>query len=95
MEKCWVFDGDLAFKSFDYVAEQAPNADAYLINGMCNFRSGPNKQPQRPLHLAKELEGRLGKPVVGHDIALYWRIMRDLQIVPTSPKGILLESLNV
>lgn len=39
--KRWIFDGDLFEKSFDYVAEQAPTAEAYLINGMCNFRAGP------------------------------------------------------
>ena len=36
--KRWIFDGDLAEKSFLYVAEQAPDADAYLINGMCGHR---------------------------------------------------------
>ena len=34
----WCFDGDLAAKSFQYVAEQAPRAEAYLAAGMCNFR---------------------------------------------------------
>lgn len=66
----WVFDGSLALDSFLYVAEQALNADAYLINGMCNFRSGSGGLPQRPLHVAAELEAELGKPVIGHDIAL-------------------------
>ncbi|MEL7258910.1 MAG: hypothetical protein AAFN80_13845, partial [Pseudomonadota bacterium] len=89
----WVFDGGLAAKSFDYVAEKAPQADAYLINGMCNFRSGPNGQPQRPLHLTPMLEERLGKPVIGHDTALYWRIFKDLGLVPTSYQGALLNSL--
>ena len=70
------------------------DADAYLINGMCNFRSGPNGLPQRPLHLARKVEGMLGKPVIGHDIALYWRIMKDLNIAPTTPQGRLLESLH-
>ena len=90
----WVFDGDLAMKSFLYVAEQAPNADAYLINGMCNFRSGPNGLPQRPVHLTRELEATLGKPVIGHDTALYWRIFRSLGLGPVTPQGQLLESLN-
>ena len=90
----WVFEGDLAMKSFDYVAEQAPGADAYLINGMCNFRSGPNGLPQRPLHLTPALEARLGKPVIGHDTALYWRIFKSLGVAPTTPNGQLLESLN-
>ena len=90
----WVFDGDLALKSFEYVAEQAPNADAYLINGMCNFRSGPEGLPQRPVHLTRELEAVLGKPVIGHDTALYWRIFKDLKLGPITPQGRLLESLN-
>ena len=92
--KRWIFDGDLAQKSFEYVAEQAPTADAYLINGMCNFRSGPNGLPQRPLHLTSMLETRLGKPVVGHDTALYWRIFKSLGLAPVTPQGLLLESLH-
>ena len=83
----------MAAKSFAYVAEQAPDADAYLINGMCNFRSGPGGQPQRPLHLTPALETLLGKPVIGHDTALYWRIFKTLGLAPTAPHGKLLESL--
>ncbi len=90
----WVFDGDLAFRSFEYVADQAPAADAYLINGMCNFRSGPNGLPQRSVHLARALEERLGKPVVGHDTALYWRVFKTLGLAPVTPQGQLLESLR-
>lgn len=92
--KRWIFEGDLAERSFDYVAEQAPNADAYLINGMCNFRSGPGGLPERPLHLSHRLEARLGKPVIGHDIALYWRLFKALGIGPTTQQGQLLESLR-
>jgi maleate cis-trans isomerase len=90
----WVFEGDLAQKSFEYVAEQAPNADAYLINGMCNFRTGPNGQPQRPVHLIETLEATLGKPVIGHDTALYWRILKTLGLAPVKPQGHLLDSLH-
>lgn len=90
----WIFDGDLAVKSFDHVAEKAPGAEAILINGMCNFRSGPGGLPQRPVHLARDLEARLGKPVVGHDIALYWRVFRTLGIAPATPQGRLLERLH-
>ena len=90
----WVFEADLAEKSFAYVAEQAPNADAYLINGMCNFRSGPGGIPQRPLHLIKDLENMLGKPAIGHDTALHWRIFKSLGLSPTVQRGHLLESLN-
>jgi maleate cis-trans isomerase len=93
-DRRWVFEGDLALKSFEYVAEKAPNADAYLINGMCNFRSGPDGLPERPLHLIRQLEAALGKPVVGHDTALYWRIFKDLVLAPTVARGKLLESLG-
>lgn len=89
----WIFEGDLALRSFEYVAEQAPNADAYLINGMCNFRSGPGGVPERPLHLTPMLENRLGKPVIGHDTALYWRVFKTLSLSPDGAHGALLESL--
>ncbi|MEO0372833.1 MAG: hypothetical protein AAF231_15360, partial [Pseudomonadota bacterium] len=57
----------------------------YLINGMCNFRSGSDGLPQRPVHLTEMLEERLGKPVIGHDTALYWRIFKSLGLTPTRP----------
>ena len=92
-EKRWIFEGDLAEKSFAFVADQAPQADAYLINGVCNFRTGPNGLPQRPLHITPKLEKMLGKPVIGHDTALYWAIFRDLGINPVGHHGQLLGSL--
>ena len=91
--KRWIFDGDLALKSFEYVADKAPNADAYLANGMVNFRSGPNGQPERMLHQTPMLEAALGKPVIAHDTALYWRIFKSLSLAPTGRHGKLLESL--
>ncbi len=90
----WCFDGDLARKSFEYVAEQAPNADAYLINGMCNFRSGPNGQAQRPVHLEREIEALTGKPMISHDNALHWRIFKTLGLAPVTEQGSLLSSLK-
>ncbi len=90
----WVFEGDLAMKSFQYVAEQAPGADAYLINGMCNFCRPSDGLPQRPLQLTRQLEQALGKPVIGHDTALYWRIFKSLGLSPTTPQGQLLEGLH-
>ncbi len=89
----WVFDGDLAEKSFTCVAEQAPDADAYIGLGMCNFRTGPNGQPQRILHQTNNLEQLLGKPIVGNDTALYWRIFKSLSIKPTDEYGQLLSRL--
>ncbi|MDJ0821003.1 MAG: hypothetical protein QNJ09_04215 [Paracoccaceae bacterium] len=90
----WVFDADLATKSFEYVAEQAPGAEAILINGMCNFRTGPQGLPQRPLHLTRMLEERLDLPVIGHDTALYWRVFKSLGLAPTGRHGQLLERLH-
>ena len=90
----WCFDGDLAAKSFAYVAEQAPGADAYLINGMCNFRRAVDNLAQRPVHLEIELEAMLGKPVISHDNALYWRIFKTLGLKPTTLQGSLLSSLT-
>ncbi len=90
----WCFDHDLAGKSFLYTAEQAPHADAYLINGMCNFRRPGDGLARRPVHLARDLEDLLGKPVIGHDIALYWRIFKTLGLAPETPQGSLLESLH-
>ena len=90
----WCFDGELARKSFAYVAEKAPAADAYLINGMCNFRRAGDGLARRPVHLEIELEAMLGKPMIGHDSALYWRIFKTLGIAPVTPQGSLLSSLG-
>lgn len=89
----WIFDAKLAQKSFEYVADKAPQADVYLANGMCNFRTGPNEQPQRMLHQTVELEALLGKPVIAHDTALYWRIFKTLSLQPNGQLGQLLGSL--
>ncbi len=89
----WVFDGELAKKSFEYIADKAPEAEAYLAPGMCNFRTGANNQPQRMLHITPMLEDLLGKPVISNDTALYWRIFKTLSIKPLSEHGRLLSSL--
>ncbi|MCV0424652.1 MAG: hypothetical protein K5905_04205 [Roseibium sp.] len=89
----WIFDGDLAQRSFEYVAEKAPNADAYIANGMVNFRTGPGGLPQRILHVTPELEEMLGKPVIAHDTALYWRVFQSLDLAPIGNHGRLLEML--
>ncbi len=89
----WVFDGDLAQKSFEVVADKAPNVDAYLANGMCNFRRAKDGLPQRFVSLERGLEAQLGKPLITHDNALYWRMMKTLGIAPITPQGALLSSL--
>ena len=90
----WCFDEDLIWKSFDYIADKAPNVDAYLINGMSNYRRATDGIAQRPLHYASALESRLNTPVIGHDIALYWRLFKTLRIAPDGDNGSLLSSLK-
>ncbi|NOD64831.1 MULTISPECIES: hypothetical protein [unclassified Ruegeria] len=90
----WCFDEALIWKSFDYTAEQAPNVDAYLINGMSNYRRPSDGVARRPVHHTAELEKRLGKPVIGHDTALYWRLFKTLGLAPTSYHGQLMATLE-
>ena len=90
----WCFDEDLLWASFDYVAEQAPQAEAYLINGMSNYRRPSDGLAQRPVHHEKALENRLGKPIIGHDTALYWRLFKTLGLAPETDQGRLLSSLK-
>ena len=73
-------------------AEHAPNADAYVVNGMPNFRR-PDGMPQRMVSLESALEALVGKPIVASDSALYWRIFKTLGIAPTTSQGRLLSTL--
>ena len=90
----WIFPNELAQQSMQYVAEQAPNADAIVVNGMCNFRNN-NGLPERMVSREVALEALLGKPIVASDVALYWRIFKTLGIAPTGNHGALLSSLEV
>ena len=92
-EKIWCFDGDLAAKSMAYVAEKAPNVDAYLANGMSNYRRPSDGLAQRFVSLEVKLEKMLGKPLITHDNALYWRLFKSLNIAPVTKQGQLLSSL--
>ena len=95
VDRCiWCFDEELIWKSFDYTADKAPGVDAYLINGMSNYRRVSDQLAQRPVHYAEALEERLGKIVIGHDIALYWRIFKTLGLAPETGHGALLDSLR-
>ena len=73
---------------------KAPNVDAYLINGMSNYRRPSDGLAQRPVHHTEALESRLGRPVIGHDTALYWRVFKTLGITPEIAHGQLLSSLG-
>jgi len=90
----WCFDGDLATESMAYVAGKAPNVDAYLANGMCNFRRASDGLAQRFVSLEVGLESMLGKPLITHDNALYWRIFKTLGLFPTTRQGRLLSTLS-
>ena len=90
----WCFDEELIYNSFDYVADKAPHVDAYLINGMSNYRRPSDGLARRPLHHTPALEARLGTMVVGHDTALYWRLFKTLGIAPEGAHGHLLSSLS-
>ncbi len=91
-DKTWIFPGELANKSMLYVAEQAPDADAIVINGMPNWRR-PDGLPQRAVSLVDEFESVTGKPVVSSDFALYWAIFKTLGVAPTRTPGRLLSTL--
>ena len=95
VDRCvWCFDESLLWDSFDYVADKAPHVDAYLINGMSNYRRPSDGLAQRPVHHTEALESHLGRPVIGHDTALYWRVFKTLGIAPEITHGQLLSSLG-
>jgi len=75
------------------VADKAPDVDAYVINGMPNFRRADGL-PQRPVSFMPDLENTVGKPIVSSDVALYWRIMKTLGIKPVRECGKLMQTLT-
>jgi maleate cis-trans isomerase len=89
----WVFDGDLAEKSMQYIVEQVPDIDAIVVNGMPNFRR-EDGVPQRIVSLDETLEEKIGKPIISSDTALYWRIFQTLGAAPIGNHGQLLASLQ-
>ena len=79
--------------SMQFAAEQAPQAEAIVVNGMPNFRR-KDHLPQRIVSLDRDLEAKTGKPVVSSDTALYWRMFKTLGVSPTGTHGRLLSSLQ-
>ena len=92
-DQIWIFPGEMAAQSMQRVAEKAPDVDAYVVNGMPNFRRDDGL-PQRMVSLEVELEQLLGKPIVSSDNALYWRIFKTLGIAPKTRQGQLMLTLN-
>ena len=76
-----------------YVAEQVPDADAIVINGMPNWRR-EDGLPKRALYYIPSFEKVTNMPVVSSDIALYWRIFKTLNLAPIGQHGQLLSMLS-
>ena len=89
----WIFPHELAEKSVTYVAEQVPDADAIVINGMPNWRR-EDGLPKRALYYIPSFEKVTNMPVVSSDIALYWRIFKTLNLAPIGQHGQLLSMLS-
>lgn len=88
----WIFPGEAAKRSLEILAERAPGAEAFVVNGMPNFRRADGL-PQRMVSLEAGLEDHLGKPIVSSDSALYWRIFKTLGVGPVTRQGRLLSTL--
>ncbi len=89
----WIFPGDLALKSMEYVMEKAPDVDAIVVNGMPNFRRDDGL-PQRMVSIDREIENSIDKTIVSSDTALYWRLFKTLGLSPQGNLGRLLSSLQ-
>ena len=89
----WIFPGDLAQQSMEYVAEQVPGVEAIIVNGMPNFRNREGRT-QRMVSLTRGLEAQIAIPIVSSDAALYWRIFKTLGIAPKTDHGALMRTLS-
>lgn len=89
----WIFPDEVAIESVMRTAEQAPDAEAIVVNGMPNWRR-PDGIPERTVHRVEAMEAAIGKPIVSSDFALYWAIFRTLGIRPEHAPGVLLSTLT-
>jgi maleate cis-trans isomerase len=89
----WIFPGDLAQKSMEFVAEKAPDVDAIVVTGMPNFRRDDGL-PRRMVSIDRDIENTIGKTIVSADTALHWRLFKTLGIAPRGDLGRLLSSLQ-
>ncbi len=92
-EATWIFPGDFAMSSFEYVCEQAPEADALVIIGMPHFRRHDGL-PKRPVSIMHAIEAAVGKPIIASDCALYWNIFRTPGVAPQGHLPHILTSLQ-
>jgi maleate cis-trans isomerase len=89
----WIFPGDFAERSMTHAAEQAPDVDAIVVNGMPNFRRADGL-PQRVVSVDRAIEEKIGKPIISSDTSLYWRIFKTLGVAPQGNLGHLLSTLQ-
>ncbi len=89
----WIFDEQLAERSMALVRDQVRDADAIVVNGMPNFRRADGL-PQRMVSVTRDLESAVEKTIISSDTALYWRILRTIDISPLGVHGQLLASLQ-
>lgn len=89
----WIFPEGTLQESMNRIAEKAPTAEAFVINGMPHTRRADGL-PLRVVSFMPELENTVGKPIVSSDFALYWRIMKTLGIKPTRDCGRLMNTLS-
>ena len=92
-DRRWIFPKALAVESVVRTAEQAPEADVIMINGMANWR-GADGVTQRCIGHIEAMEAAVGKPVVASDTTLYWAIFKTLGTKPTHAPGELLSRLQ-
>ena len=79
-----IFPQAMAQQSMQYVAEQAPQADAIVVNGLGNFRRLDTGITERMVSLEVKLESQISKPIVASDTSLYWRVFKTLSIAPVT-----------
>lgn len=92
-DRHWCFPESFAVESVVRTAEQAPDAEIIVINGMPNFRDADGVAG-RALHYIEAMEAAVGKPVIASDTTLYWAMFKTLGVVPTSTPGALMGSLT-
>ncbi len=80
----WDYPDDLMIRASIDAADRAPEVDAIVQTG-AGFRM---------LQVVDAVEGATGIPVVASDIALYWAMLRELNLTAAHGHGSLLGSLR-
>ena len=91
-DRRWIFPEAHAVESVIRTAEQAPDAEVIMINGMANWRRDDGIT-QRCIGHIDAMEAAVGKPVIASDTTLYWAIFKTLGAKPTHAPGELMGRL--